>query len=188
MLNKPTKLCRACNKNESLSWRKNCLACINKLAKEKQREQRKAKEEKVKVKKQLAKTKKSFSIPVLKKKLWVLVSEYTRRKYADEFWMVSCVSCGSIKHWKEMQAWHYIPAGSSNYLRYNENNIHPQDYACNVWRHWNLIEYRIFMVNKYGENFVEMMTGLRNKYIKHTTEYILWKIEEYEAKLDILNK
>ncbi len=97
--------------------------------------------------------------------------------------MVKCVTCGEIKHWKAMQAWHYIPAGSSNYLRYVESNIHPQDYACNVWRHGNLIEYRIFMVNTYGEKYVDMLTEQRNELLKYTPEYLLWKIEEYQEKL-----
>lgn len=102
--------------------------------------------------------------------------------------MVKCVTCREVKHWKEMQAGHYIPAGSSNYLRYVESNIHPQDYACNVGRHGNLIEYRIFMVKTYGEKYVEMLTGQRNELLKYTNEYLLQKIEEYQEKLALLDK
>ena len=48
-----------------------------------------------------------------------------------------------------MQAGHWIPTGSCNYLRFVENNIHPQCYGCNICKSSNPIEYRLFMDKTY---------------------------------------
>jgi len=50
-----------------------------------------------------------------KNKLWKLVSEYVRRRHADENGYTACYTCGTIKHWKEMDAGHAIP-GRKNYV------------------------------------------------------------------------
>lgn len=143
--------------------------------------------EKVKVKKEKAKTKKSLSVTFLKKKLWKLFSEYIRRLYSKSDWMCECVTCWIVKHWKEQQAGHYIPAWSSNYLRFVEANVHPQCYWCNVGKHSNPIEYRLYMEERYGKNFVELLIQQRNEIIKFTPEYLLQKIDEYEGKLITLD-
>ncbi len=44
----------------------------------------KANKEKVRLKKEKVKEKKQNSVPALKNKLWKIVSEYIRRKYADD--------------------------------------------------------------------------------------------------------
>lgn len=94
------------------------------------------------------KTKKP-SVAKLKKKLWTLFSEYIRRLYARPDETCECVTCGVVKHWKELQAGHFIPAGSSNNLRFVEMNVHPQCYSCNCMKHSNPIEYRIYMEERY---------------------------------------
>lgn len=60
--------------------------------------------QKEKDKKKVLREKKSVSITVLKSKLWKIISEYIRRKYADSEEIASCVTCGDSKHWKELQA------------------------------------------------------------------------------------
>lgn len=58
--------------------------------------------------KETKKTKKP-SVAKLKKKLWTLFSEYIRRLYSHDD-ICECVTCGVKKHWKELQAGHFIPA------------------------------------------------------------------------------
>lgn len=187
------KPCKECNKNIALTWRRICIYCHNKneldKAKEykrREREKAKAKKEKVIERKKVLKDRKQNSIPTLKKKLWKIVSEYIRRKYADQNWNAKCVTCWCVKHWKELQAWHFVPAGSSNYLRFVETNIHPQCYGCNVWKHGNLIEYRIFMDNTYWEEYVDLLIQQRNELMKFTTESLNNIISDYQEKLNNL--
>lgn len=132
--------------------------------------------------------KKKPSVAKLKKKLWTLFSEYIRRLYARPDGMCECVTCGVVKHWKELQGGHYIPAGSSNYLLFVEANVHPQCYVCNCMKHSNPIEYRIYMEERYGKKFVEMLINQRNEVKRFTVGELLVKIEEYEEKLLTLSR
>lgn len=103
------------------------------------------------------KTKKSKikkpSVTKEKKKAWAVFSQYIRRKYADTFGMVKCVTCGIVKHYKEMHAGHYID-GRNNTILYDEMLVHPQCFHCNS-KHMgclagNKVAYTVFMIEKYG--------------------------------------
>lgn len=61
-----------------------------------------------------------------------------------------CISCG--RPWKEnFQASHYVPAGRSSKLRFDEDNIHGGCVKCNMYESGNLRGYRIGLVQKIGE-------------------------------------
>lgn len=133
------------------------------------------------------KTKKAPTVAKLKKKLWKLFSEYIRRLYSHN-WICECVTCGVKKPWKEMQAGHYIPAWSSNYLRFVEMNVHPQCYVCNCMKHSNPIEYRIYMEQRYSAKMIDMLIQQRNEVKRFTVWELMQKIDEYEWKLAILDR
>lgn len=185
MLNPPEKIkrikmkiCRHCKKEFDASFTLNtCCSpkCANKYLEAKDKEKRKVKREK-----------KSVSVTVLKSKLWKIISEYIRRKYADSDGFCKCTTCDTRKQWKELQAGHYVPSGASSYLRYVENNIHPQCYHCNINLGSNPIEYRIYMVKTYGEKFVEQMLELRNEPTSLKSYDLQVLIDEYKKKLDNL--
>jgi hypothetical protein len=87
-------------------------------------------------------------LPKLKRILWKLISERVRKEEPK------CVSCGG----KNQQAGHYIKKSICNLeFQYLRQNIHSQCIRCNVFLHGNLIEYRKWMVNKYGEAVVKEM-------------------------------
>ena len=68
------------------------------------------------------------SLAYLKPIAWKAFSRHIRMKYADDNGMVKCYTCPTVKHYKEMQAghlWH-------DRLDFDERNIHPQCYQCNV--------------------------------------------------------
>ena len=77
-----------------------------------------------------------------KKETWKLFSLYIRLKYADDNGYVSCCTCGIKKHYKEMQAGHFI-AGRNNSILFEEKCVHPQCGRCNVYKHGNTVEYFI---------------------------------------------
>jgi len=129
--------------------------------------------------------KKSVSPSVLKKKLWETVSEYIRRKDADSDWKVKCVTCWTEKHWKEQQAGHWIPRTYSKYF-YDERNIHPQCYACNVRMHSNPIEYRAYMERTYWIDAVEEMLSNRHDLCKRSPQDYMELLNAYREKLSML--
>ena len=104
----------------------------------------------------------------LRKTLWDLTSEYIRRKYADDNGYCSCVTCGMTKHWKEMQAGHFIPKAQGNAIYFVEENIHPQCYRCNMNLGGNGPEYTPFMELTYGKEKVDELRKLAATTVKFT--------------------
>jgi hypothetical protein len=88
-------------------------------------------------------------------KLWDLFSKLVRQGAADENGMVRCVTCGVVKHWKEMQAGHFVHARKTNHVSYDKRNVNPQCPRCNKWLHGNLARYTVFLVERYGAGIVD---------------------------------
>jgi len=125
----------------------------------------------------------------LKNKLWSKISEYKRRIDADpQTGFVSCVTCGMTKHWKEMQAGHYVPQAQGDAARYELDNVWCQCYRCNINLGGNGPEYTPFMIRKLGQKRVEEIRRLAGKTIKFTLQDLEEKIEEIEEKLCELEK
>jgi len=121
----------------------------------------------------------------LKKKLDTLFSQYVRLSNADKNGFCTCVSCGVKKHYKEMQAGHYI---SRQHLavRYDESNVFPQCVGCNVFKHGNYPSYALFMLDKYGKKklqWLEQQKQVITKDYPYETE-----IEKYKNKIKELER
>jgi len=65
----------------------------------------------------------------------------------------NCISCNNPC--KKENAGHYRSVGSSPGLRFNELNVHLQCEYCNTYKHGNLINYRVNLINKIGLDKVE---------------------------------
>lgn len=127
---------------------------------------------------------KNPSLSTLKKKTWILFSIRIRKKYANEDGMVQCISCPSIKHWKEMDAGHYLPKSLGLSIYFEEKNVHPQCTACNRFRHGNLTAYAIALRKRYGEGILEELETLKNTPRKISRGEYLELIEHYKGKLN----
>lgn len=117
----------------------------------------------------LAKPKKRKKLPTiksLKNKAWKLMSEHIRTSYADDAGYVSCVTCGSTKPYKEMHAGHFIHASKGSLVSYDDRNIHPQCPKCNTYQGGNLIEYTLFIQDKYGAETIEELKQLKQTIMK----------------------
>jgi len=126
---------------------------------------------------------KSKSVSQLKKEADATFSQYIRQKYADPHTgLVSCVTCGIMKPWKEMQAGHYESRGN-NFLRYDERNVHVQCYGCNVARKGNYPAYATFMVRTYGTDILETLREESKFSLKFTTAELQEIIDTYKEKL-----
>lgn len=97
----------------------------------------------------------------VEKKLWTAFSKFIRGRDASYEGYCVCISCGSTKPWKEVDAGHYISKGSDSALKFNEVNVNAQCRACNLFKSGNLIWYRKGLVCKYGETVV---TNLENSH------------------------
>lgn len=90
-----------------------------------------------------------------KHKAWDVFSKFIRLRDADENGMVACFTCGSVKHFTELDAGHYIPKSISLALRFDERNVNPQCVGCNQFRHGNLTQYALALKRKHGETILE---------------------------------
>jgi hypothetical protein len=114
------------------------------------------------------KTKGIIRVSDLKKEAQKQFNKYIRLRDKD----LPCISCGTT----EARAWHaghYWAQGMNGVLRYEENNVHKQCDSCNIWKHGNLLNYRIGLVRKLGPERVEYL-DLYHKDIKK------WSREELE--------
>lgn len=124
----------------------------------------------------------SASLKTLKTKAWKLFSEYIRRKYADDSGYVACVTCGSVAHWKQMQAGHFIP-GRCNSILFEENGVHPQCRRCN-YNEGNGPEYYIFMEKTYGKDEIDRLRALRHQTVKLSPAFYEQLILDLKGKLE----
>ncbi len=123
---------------------------------------------------------------VLKKRIWKVISLYIRLKYADDNGYVSCVTCGITKHYKQMQAGHFVPQAQGDACRYIEENIHPQDYRCNINLGGNGIEYNAFMLDTYGQEKIDELRKLSRTTAKLSLDDLLEIEREYKELLNNL--
>ena len=117
------KICKECGRPNPYPRQGHCSFECLKLIQEKKAQ--KAAEKK------LANQVASMQRKKLKDKAWSLFSRYIRIKYADSAGQCTCVTCGVVKHWKEMQAGHAV-SGRGGFVLFNEAIVRPQCYGCNM--------------------------------------------------------
>ena len=120
---------------------------------------------------------KKEKLSALKKKADSVFSQYIRYRDGGK-----CITCGTVKPVKEMQAGHYV-SRVCLYLRYNLVNVHCQCYACNCMKHGDLITYRQKLLELYGLSVVEKLEMDRWNHCKMTAGEYHCIIAEYTERL-----
>jgi Bacteriophage Lambda NinG protein len=92
-------------------------------------------------------------LKALHKKAWKLMSEYTRRRYADFNDFTHCFTCPTYVSWKLLQAGHF----RHGYLDYDPFNLHPQCVSCNKFWHGRLDVYARNLLKKYGPKIIDQL-------------------------------
>ena len=116
-----------------------------------------------------------LSLPLLKKKVHSEVNKFVRERDKNK----PCISCG--RRIESGDCGHYVAQGSSGLLRYHPDNLALQCTSCNRFKHGNLINYRIGLVSRIGEDRVKWLEDHR-----HDTKK--WRREELESILEGLKK
>jgi len=96
-----------------------------------------------------------------------------------------CISCGK-SDCKDWAGGHYFAAGQFSGLIFDEDNCHKQcNSYCNKFLHGNNIQYRIGLVDRYGEKFVKAleMRSNRNRKYRYTREELIEIKEYYKQKV-----
>ena len=83
-----------------------------------------------------------------------------RLQAADNKGSVTCVTCGTTKHYKDhMHCGHFIVRVWMR-TRYDPQNVAVQCNYCNTWLGGNPENYYPYMLDKYGQNHIDYLKKL----------------------------
>lgn len=119
---------------------------------------------------------KTKTVSQLHKKLWPLFSKYIRNRGAKDGYN-TCITCNKRYEVKLLQAGHFITR-SAKAILYDERNVHPQCYNCNINLRGNTAEYFVRLEQMYGRAVVDEL--IRKKH--ETKHWTTWELEELIEK------
>ena len=127
-------------------------------------------------------TKKRKSIAKVSEDVAVLLQKLVRLENSDDNGYCSCVTCGTTKHYKELDGGHFV---SRRYTatRLMKENIWPQCKGCNGYLKGNPIPYTLFMIDTYGKEFVHELHALKNESKKYTRDELAEMAEEFKDQI-----
>lgn len=117
-------------------------------------------------------------------------SLYIRRLNADKNGCSVCVTCRTIRYWKELQNGHYIPRNHLS-TRFDERNCAPQCVGCNMYGRGKHDDFALHLIAKYGQNILEDLNAQKNKSIKYKIsdyQLMIEKYQDYLVGLDMREK
>lgn len=121
------------------------------------------------------------------KSKWLKVAE----KYVNTYIRLRdlnnpCCSCGHFGD-RQFHAGHFMNVGCHQQLRFHTLNIHKQCSICNNWKSSNNQQYRPFMINKYGLEFVESLESNQERG-NYTVEYLQRLIKVFRKKIKLYER
>ncbi len=134
------------------------------------------------------KTKKEPTAAQLKKKLWKLFTYYIKLKYSSENKFVDCYTCGKPLEigTSNCQGGHYYNKKKYTGLYFDENNVRPQCYYCNINLGGNIQIFREKLIEEIGIEGVNDLDNRRNSLFKKSRSEYKELIELYNNKIDLL--
>jgi hypothetical protein len=122
--------------------------------------------------------KKKPTISKLKKDLDKVFSQYVRLASADHRGVCTCFTCGAEKHWKEIQAGHFMSRKHSA-TRWHLDNVKPQCVKCNMFSQGE--QYRFGQ--ELGDDTAKEMEHLSKTTMKLNISDLQDEILKYKKKL-----
>jgi hypothetical protein len=114
--------------------------------------------------------------------LWF--SKYVRLRDSDSLGVCTCITCGTKKHWKEMDAGHFI-SRRYNATRYESKNCHAQCQRCNKYNSGEQYKHALAIDHMYGEGTAGYLLDMSKeiKQLKKNDYMIIALHYANEAKL-----
>jgi hypothetical protein len=130
--------------------------------------------------------KKEKSISKLTKELDTIFSKFIRLSHAKNG-LCACYTCGHESPIKKIHAGHYITRYYKA-TRWDERNVRPQCFMCNIYRKGNSVIFRQNLVRELGEDIVKEMESSANILIRGglDRDMLLGKITHYKKIVDNL--
>lgn len=121
------------------------------------------------------------------RKLDKIFSEAIRLRDADDNGFIRCISCQSVKRWREADNGHYIRRGPKT-TRWDERNCNAQCKQCNGLQDGNKSGYTKGLIRKYGPEIIEILESTKSETTHITNSEGLELISIYKKKVAILKK
>lgn len=114
-------------------------------------------------------------------------SLFIRLRVADERGMVRCFTSGTLVHYKEAQAGHFV---SRRYMatRWDEMNVQVQSVSENIFNQGNNYEFGKRLNRKYGPGTADRLIIKKNNICKIGLVELNLLIAEYKKKVELLMK
>jgi len=110
-----------------------------------------------------------------------LLQLLVRLAAADDNGYVSCVVCGVNRHYKDgMQGGHFISRGKLA-TRLMVENVHPECRGCNMPGGGHEAGWAVYMIEKYGADYVEEMHVLSRTIKKYTRAEVAEISKEFKS-------
>ena len=114
-------------------------------------------------------------------------SKYIRLRDADSSGYVRCITCGTRKYWKEVDAGHFQTRAKYS-TRWDERNVNAQCKGCNMVNGGQQYVHGLAIDKKFGEGTADELVILSNQIVKLSTREILDLAEEYKNKFKELEQ
>lgn len=133
------------------------------------------------------KRRKSGEITLLKKRLWELCKQITRKRSILTSGALICYTSGKVlEHPKDAHTGHYIASSiCSTEMRYDLDNLRIQSYDQNINKNGNTLQFRLNLIKEKGAEFVDELWS-RNEQTKgkmYPKQWFVDKIIQYETLL-----
>lgn len=126
--------------------------------------------------------KKKVKTSTLKRRAWAEFSIYIRQRGADVEGFNICVTCNTRKHWKELQAGHFI-AGRLNSNLFEERGTYAQCSLCNVIKSGNGPMFYKFMLRTHGQEVIDELLAQNDR----TRKWLPGELESIARKYAEIN-
>ena len=120
------------------------------------------------------------------KKVDTVFSQYIRLRASDYRGMGECYTCGSVRHWTEVDAGHFMSRACMS-TRWDPNgNVQFQCKRCNGFRSGEQYLFSIHLDQQYGEGTAERIMIESKQTRKFTRDELEALYHHYKRKVDEL--
>ena len=104
-------------------------------------------------------------------------SKYIRLRDSEDGY-VRCITCGTRKHWKEVDAGHFQTRAKYS-TRWDERNVNAQCKGCNMKNGGQQYVHGKEIDKKYGEGTADEIVYLSNQMVKFSTQELRDMAKKY---------
>jgi len=123
----------------------------------------------------------------LVKKLDQVFSKYIRTRNVDDSGYADCFTCGTTRHWSEVDAGHFMSRGC--YMtRWDEQNVQFQCKRCNGFRSGEQYKFAIELDALYGDGTADELVIKSKQTARFSIDELKEMIRTYTERCDEIRR